>query len=162
MSVIENSWTFWKHFWNIWNFVLLLLKMIQPFFHSRFSFDLFSFDFIEKTWLGKTWLVFLAIKICNWLMNSFIIPLNHINSLFCPTLFILIFARTNFRAFAQKNPFARKNYYRIYAEKGYARNLIRAKIISFHLIHFEPFQKLYFDLKGIFTYSLDLRKTHYK
>ena len=60
------------------------------------------------------------------------------------TLFVLIFERTNFRAFAQKNSFARENWYRIYAEKGYMRNLIRAKIILFHLIHFEPFQKLLF------------------
>ena len=52
--------------------------------------------------------------------------------------------RTNFRTFAQKNPFARENWYRIYAEKAYARNLIRAKIISFHLIHSETFQKLLF------------------
>ena len=74
------------------------------------------------------------------------------------TLFVLIFARTNFRAFAQQNPFAHQNYYRIYAEKGYVRNLIHAKIISFHLIHLEPFQKLYFDLKGMFTSLLDLRK----
>ena len=38
--------------------------------------------------VNQTWLVFLAIKICNWLMNnSFIIPLNHINSLFCPSFF---------------------------------------------------------------------------
>ena len=64
------------------------------------------------------------------------------------TLFVLIFARTNFRACAQQNPFAHQNYYRIYAEKGYVRNLIHAKIISL----------LYFDLKGMFTSLLDLRK----
>ena len=53
----------------------------------------------------------------------------------------------------------------IYGEKGYAPNLIRAKIISFHLIHFEHFQKLlntfknfYFDLKAVFTSLLDFRK----
>ena len=51
---------------------------------------------------------------------------------------------TNFCTFTQKNPFARENQYRIYPEKSYARNLIRTKIISFHLIYFEPFQKLLF------------------
>ena len=51
-----------------------------------------------------------------------------------------------------------------YAEKGYARNLLRAEIISFHLIHFEPFQKLLFSFKGNiyffirFTSLLDTRE----
>ena len=58
-------------------------------------------------------------------------------------LFVLIFARTDFRAFAQTNAFASENQYRIYAEKDYPPNLLHAKIIAFHLIHFEPFQKAF-------------------
>ena len=73
-------------------------------------------------------------------------------------LFVLIFARTNFRAFTQKSPFVRENQYTIYAEKGSARNLIRAKIISFHLIHFEPFQKLLFWFKGNICFFIRFKK----
>ena len=74
------------------------------------------------------------------------------------TLFVLIFVHTNFCTFAQKNPFARKNLHRIYAEKGYVQNLIHTKIISFHLIHFEPFQKLLFWFKGNIYFFIRFKK----
>ena len=74
------------------------------------------------------------------------------------TLFILIFVRTNFCTFAQKNPFACKNLHRIYAEKGYVQNLIHTKIISFHLIYFEPFQKLLFWFKGNIYFFIRFKK----
>ena len=52
----------------------------------------------------------------------------------------------------------RENWYRIYVEKGYVRNLICTKIISFHLIHFEPFQKLLFCFKGNICFFIRLKK----
>ena len=68
------------------------------------------------------------------------------------TLFVLIFARANFKSIC-----ARK-LVQIYAEKGYARNLIRTKIISFHFIHFELFQKLLFWFKGNIYFFIIFKK----
>ena len=98
----------------------------------------------------------LHLKLLTGKLKNKILISNHNHSRF--TLFVPIFARTNFRALAQKNPFERENQYRIYAEKGYARNLIREKIISFHLIHFEPFQKLLLWFKGNIYFFIRFKK----
>ena len=26
IDLLKNNWPFWKHFWNIWNFILLFTK----------------------------------------------------------------------------------------------------------------------------------------
>ena len=30
IGLIENTWTFWKYFWNIWDFILLLTEGDSP------------------------------------------------------------------------------------------------------------------------------------